>query len=87
MLAPHLLPFNNKTQPAEIKSDDDGDGPANEIESDHILCPKNYVVASSNAVIDFSSPVQSKKADKKRGGLKYRPPTKVKRKPLYYVKH
>lgn len=87
MLAPHLLPFNNKSQIIEMKSEEDGDGPFNEIESDHLLYPKSYATSSSNAVIDFSTPIQNRKQDKKKGCFKYRPPAKMKRKPLYYVKH
>lgn len=67
--------------------EEDGDGPLNEIESDHLLYPKSHGIAPSNAVIDFGTPIQSRKQDKKKAAFKYRPPTKVKRKPLYYVKH
>lgn len=71
----------------ELKSDEDGDSPLNEIESDCLLYPKAHSIVSTNAVIDFDAPVQSRKQDKKKGGLKFRPPTKTKRKPLYYIKH
>lgn len=67
--------------------EEDTDGPFNEIESDHLLYPKSHAAAPSSAVIDFGTPVQNRKQDKKKNALKYRPPTKIKRKPLYYVKH
>lgn len=88
VLAPHLLPFGVKSQTLESKStEEDADSALNEIESDYVLFPKNHATTPSSAVIDFGTPVQSRKQDKKKSGLKYRPPTKVKRKPLYYVKH